>query len=85
MSDLYLIHNGFSGNTACWWGRNSAGYTTDLGKAQVYSREEAEALCRDRPNEDIPVSAKKAEEICQKSVHIDDLRAAHTPNGEVDK
>jgi len=44
---------GYVGNDLLFWGRGGEGYTTDLSKAEVYSREEALAKNRNRTT-DIP-------------------------------
>jgi hypothetical protein len=37
---LFYIQNGYVGNAVCWWGLNSAGYVTNIDKAQTYSKAE---------------------------------------------
>lgn len=61
MAELYYIRTqGYSGNSFIWWGKNGAGYTPDLNHAGRYTKEEAEAICKRRPEQDI---AYKCEEI----------------------
>ncbi|HAT7708281.1 TPA: hypothetical protein JAX41_004735 [Enterobacter roggenkampii] len=42
-NELYYLQDSrnFSGNDLLWWGRNGAGYVTDLRKAQTFTRLEA--------------------------------------------
>jgi hypothetical protein len=42
MEDLYYLQDsrGYVGNDVLWWAKNGHGYTTDLSKAHVYTREE---------------------------------------------
>lgn len=41
--DLYLI---WSEEHGSWWGPNSHGYTRSMAKAGRYTRQRAEAICR---------------------------------------
>jgi rubrerythrin len=43
----------FVGNDVVWWGLNGNGYTTDLSKAQTYSKDQAQRMHTARPS-DIP-------------------------------
>ncbi|WP_137923907.1 hypothetical protein [Cupriavidus sp. 2SB] len=54
-TDLYYLQDSRShvGNDMLWWCPNGAGYTTDLRKAAVYTREEAQAKHDSRAT-DIP-------------------------------
>lgn len=53
--DQYYLQDSRSylGNDVLWWALEGNGYTTDLSKAQVYSKEEALRLHQNRPS-DIP-------------------------------
>lgn len=53
--DLYYLQDSrtYVGNDVMWWCPNGAGYTTDLRKAAVYSKEEAVAKHQARAT-DIP-------------------------------
>lgn len=56
MSDqLFYLQDSRSyvGNDVLWWARDGKGYTTDLSKAQVYTREEAQRQ-HDMRRSDIP-------------------------------
>ena len=39
-TEMFYIQNGYVGNSVMWWGLGSAGYTTDITKAQKYTRSE---------------------------------------------
>ena len=43
MSEFYYLQDsrGYVGNDVLWWAKNGNGYTTDLSKAHVYTKEEA--------------------------------------------
>lgn len=55
MADLFYLQDSRSyvGNDMLFWGKDGNGYTTDLRKAEVYTREEAQAQHDSRPS-DIP-------------------------------
>lgn len=55
MEDLFYLQDSRSyvGNDMLWWALGGAGYTTDLRKAQTYTREEAIKHNRDR-HTDVP-------------------------------
>lgn len=55
MSDEYYLQDSRSyvGNDMLFWAKNGNGYTTDLRNAEVYSKDQAEALHQNRPS-DIP-------------------------------
>lgn len=36
----FYVQNGYVGNSVLWWGLRSSGYTTDLSKAELYTKEE---------------------------------------------
>jgi hypothetical protein len=36
----FYVQNGYCGNSICWWGLNSCGYTTNIEKAQLYTKED---------------------------------------------
>lgn len=48
--NFYYIQDSrkYVGNDVLWWGLNNGGYTTDLSKAEMYTREEAQKICKDR-------------------------------------
>lgn len=37
---MFFIQNGFVGNSVLWWALNSNGYTTDITRAQKYTKKE---------------------------------------------
>ena len=55
MSELFYLQDSrsFCGNDVFWWAHNNAGYTTDLRKAKVFTKDEAQRQhnCRET---DIP-------------------------------
>lgn len=54
MDEFYLQDSrSYVGNDVLWWAMNGNGYTTDLSKAHVYSKDEAQRLHNFRPT-DIP-------------------------------
>ena len=53
-NQYYLQVKGYSGNSLLWWCKGRHGYTTDISKAHVFTKEEAFAQARVRPTEDFP-------------------------------
>ncbi|MDD3675820.1 hypothetical protein [Thauera propionica] len=54
MDEFYLQDSrSYVGNDVVWWARDGNGYTTDLSKAHVFTREEAQRQHDARPT-DIP-------------------------------
>ena len=54
MSEFYLQDSrSYVGNDVLWWAKNGNGYTTDLDKAHVYTKDEAQRMHKSRPS-DIP-------------------------------
>ena len=54
MEQFYLQDSrSYVGNDVLWWAKDGNGYTTDLSKAHVYTREEAQRQHDSRPS-DIP-------------------------------
>ncbi|MEK6882706.1 MAG: hypothetical protein AABY22_23995 [Nanoarchaeota archaeon] len=39
-TEMFYIQKGYVGNSCYWWALGSSGYTTDLNKAQKYTRKE---------------------------------------------
>jgi hypothetical protein len=39
-TEMFYIQNGYVGNSVMWWGVGGAGYTSDITKAQKYTRTE---------------------------------------------
>lgn len=75
--DLYYIQNvGYCGNCIKFWRVDGHGYTMDLNDAWKVTREKAASICRDRPKEDIPLSAALLDSIAERHVNSETLRLA---------
>ena len=50
MEELFYVQDkrSYVGNDMLWWALNGQGYTTDLSRAQTYTKEEAFKLHKDR-------------------------------------
>jgi len=73
----YLQCRGFNGDSLLWWRKGRNGYTTDLRKAHVFTKEEAFAQARCRPTEDFPwrkdyVDARAQPHIVQGAINKND-------------
>lgn len=68
---MFYIRNAKAvvGNSLLWWRPDGAGYTCDLRKAWKVPESKARSICRDRPEEDFMVPAKKAEASTE--LHVD--------------
>lgn len=55
MNDLYYLQDKrqYVGNDVLWWAKNRAGYTTDVSKAHIFTKDEAVRQHRSRET-DIP-------------------------------
>ena len=55
MEDLFYLQDSRSyvGNDVLWWAKNGNGYTTDLSKAETFTRAEAQQMHESR-HSDIP-------------------------------
>lgn len=55
MPELYYLQDsrGYVGNDVLWWAKEGKGYTTDLSRAQIYTKEQAIGLHNNRES-DIP-------------------------------
>jgi len=54
MSEFYLQDSrSYVGNDVLWWAKDGRGYTTDLSKAHIYTKEDAQRQHDSRPS-DIP-------------------------------
>jgi hypothetical protein len=49
----YVQNKGYVGNCLLWWREAGCGYTCNLDEAGIFTRSEAESICKDRPTEDI--------------------------------
>ncbi len=75
--ELYYVQNsGYCGNSLRWWRENGHGYTSNLREAWKVTKDQAESICRCRPNEDTPRSASAMDAIAELHVTADALRAS---------
>ena len=66
ITDLYYIRNeGYLGNALIWWGKEGNGYTPDILKAEKYTKERAESIC------------KRPQDTAYKCSYIDNLHESH--------
>jgi hypothetical protein len=56
--ELYYIQDTrtYVGNAVMWWGKESAGYTTDIMKAGKYTKQEAQDICKRKTDRAWPCS-----------------------------
>ena len=75
-ADVYYIQNAGRpvGNCVRWWRHNGHGYTSDLNEAWIVTKDQADMICRSRPDEDVPRRAAEMEAIAQRHVDIQGLR-----------
>jgi hypothetical protein len=68
-NDLYYIQDSrnYVGNSPLWWGENYGGYTCDIDKAGLYTKDEAMKLFDDRST-DIPWKKEDVEKAIRKTV-----------------
>ena len=85
MSQLYYIRNlerERSNPLVVWWKPNRMGYTTDLGEAGFYTKEQAEEICKAAnlmQVEDIMVPTEEAQALASMSVPKDNLQYGFKP------
>jgi len=70
---FYLQTRGHTGNSLLWWREGRHGYTNDIKKAHVFTREEAFAQQRVRPTEDFPWRKDYIDARVQSHIVIDDV------------
>ena len=72
MKELFYIRtSGYIGNSFIWWAEKSAGYTPDLNRAAKFTRDEAEAICRTRPEQDIAYLCEEVDKSKGIQTHFD--------------
>lgn len=49
MKYYYIRNEGYLGNALIWW-QKGGGYTCDIGKAEMFTKEEAQRICK-RPED----------------------------------
>ena len=69
--NLYFIYNGYSGNDCLFWAKDSAGYTTDVRKAELFTREQAFFQFKMRDGEDRPIPYRTVMDNMHTSFNID--------------
>jgi hypothetical protein len=76
-SELFFIRDKRSvvGNSVMWWARNSAGYTVDIRGAQIFTKEEAEKICRGCRPTDVAYPVDRIMALTQLHIDIQDLNA----------
>lgn len=77
MSNIYYLQDnrGYVGNDILWWAKEGKGYTTDLSKAETYTKEQAMSQHQSRGT-DIPwpkdyIDAKSRPAVDMQYVDID--------------
>jgi hypothetical protein len=82
MADRFYLQDsrGYVGNDVLWWARDGKGYTTDLSKAHVYTRDQAMAQHRSRPS-DIPWPADYIEARTRPAVDMQHINKAEALAG----
>lgn len=74
----YIQHKGYQGNCLVWWADGGHGYTCDLDKAWKVQGSRARDICKDRPMEDFPRSAKDVDRFAVRHVTQEFERAHPT-------
>lgn len=77
MGPLFYLQDTRStvGSNVLWWAKGGNGYTTDLGKAEIYTLEEAQRLHSSRPS-DLPWPKDYVDGLTRRSVDMQYLRQA---------
>lgn len=71
-SDLYYMQvTGHCGNSLLWWRSGKHGYTLDIQKAHVWTRDEAMRQHKSRPTEDFPWRKDYIDARLQHHVHCE--------------
>lgn len=70
---FYLQARGHTGNSLLWWREGRHGYTNDIRKAHVFTRDEAFAQHRCRPDTDFPWRKEYIDAHVQLHVVVDDI------------
>jgi hypothetical protein len=71
MTDLFYLQDKrqYVGNDVLWWAKDGKGYTTDLSKAQTYSKEDAINQNKSRQT-DVPWPKKYVDEKTRPAVDM---------------
>jgi len=75
MPELYYIQNTRSvvGNSALWWRIDGHGYTCDLSQAWKVTKQKAEGICRDRPEQDVMHKCSVVDALAERHVDVQRL------------
>jgi len=82
-NELYYLQDSrkYSGNDLLWWGKNGAGYVTDLRKAQTFTK--IDALRQNATREtDIPWPKEYAEQHIKHAVDSQDVNLSSALAGK---
>lgn len=81
MEQFYLQDSrSYVGNDVLWWAKDGNGYTTDLSKAEVYSREDAQKMHNSRPS-DIPWPKEYIDRKTRPAVDMQYIKRAEALEG----
>ncbi len=73
-TEMFYVQKGYVGNSCYWWGLGNCGYTTDLNKAEKYTREDILKYFIGRSDENKIWAASHVEERVSRQVdsqHLD--------------
>lgn len=73
----YLQTRGYVGNSLMWWKKGKHGYTTDVRRAHVFTREEAYGQAKVRPTEDFPWRKDYIDANVEHSVNAEVVKRDH--------
>lgn len=70
----YIQNNGYCGNSLTFWRIDGKGYTRNLDDAWKLPKTQAEAICRDRPNEDFMWPVEVIDRATERHCNSEKLR-----------
>lgn len=65
---FYIEYIAHPGNCRLWWKVDGAGYTTNLDRAWLVGKEQAERICTGRPDQDVMRSATEMVHLAERHV-----------------